>query len=167
MLEPVDEAPPQGMVIIGLGPSGELVGGRSSAVAVTRALLRVALNELDRRLAADAAAAESAVAPLGVSSVLIGSSAGGGLPVEASVRALIDGVDRRQRRLARLKVLSGAARSARPMSCASTCSRSSSATRTGSTSSSACSPACSSSRVAHRQRPTPAACHVRARGRAR
>ena len=106
VLEPVDEAPPLGMVIIGLGPSGELsaAGLRS---AITRALVRVALNELDRRLATDAGATESLWRPLGISSVLIGSSAGGGLPVEASVRALIDAVTTANARLARLRVFSG------------------------------------------------------------
>ncbi len=106
VLEPVDEAPPLGMVIIGLGPSGELsaAGLRS---AVTRALVRVALNELDRRLATDAGAAESPWRPLGISTVLIGSSAGGGLPVEASVRALIDAVTTANARLARSAGLLG------------------------------------------------------------
>ena len=106
VLEPVDEAPPLGMVIIGLGPSGELSAAALRS-AVTRALVRVALNELDRRLAADAGAVESPWRPLGISSVLIGSSAGGGLPVEASVRALIDAVTTANARLARLRVFSG------------------------------------------------------------
>ena len=66
--------------------------------------MRVALNELDRRLAADV---ELPGRPLGISSVVIGSSAGGGLPVEASVRALIDGMNTANARLGRLRVVAG------------------------------------------------------------
>ena len=88
VLEPVDEAPPQGAVILGLGPSDELTATQLRGI-VTRALVRVALNVLDLRLVGDDADADAE--PLGVSAVVIGSSAGGGLTVEASVRALIEG----------------------------------------------------------------------------
>ena len=105
VLEPVDEAPPQGAVIMGLGPTGELTVAQLRGV-VTRALLRVALNVLDRRLAEEPGAApfEASTLPLGVSAVLIGSSTGGGLTVEGSVRALIDGVLVANAGLGRLKV---------------------------------------------------------------
>jgi hypothetical protein len=103
LLEPVDEAPPQGAVILGLGPSGELAAAQLRGVA-TRALVRVALNVLDRRLADDTGAGQVEQPPLGVSAVLIGSSAGGGLTVEASVRALIDATMAANARLSRLKV---------------------------------------------------------------
>ena len=103
LLEPVDEAPPQGAVILGLGPSGELTAAQLRGV-VTRALVRVALSVLDRRLADDTGAALLEPRPLGVSAVLIGSSTGGGLTVEGSVRALIDGVLVANSGLGRLKV---------------------------------------------------------------
>jgi tetratricopeptide (TPR) repeat protein len=103
VLEPVDEAPPQGAVIMGLGPTGELTAAQLRGV-VTRALLRVALNVLDRRLAEEPGAAPFEARPLGVSAVLIGSSTGGGLTVEGSVRALIDGVLVANAGLGRLKV---------------------------------------------------------------
>jgi tetratricopeptide (TPR) repeat protein len=102
LLEPVDEAPPRGAVIVGLGPSGELAAAELRGV-VTRALLRVALNELDSRLAREDTG-QLDRRPLGVSTVLIGSSAGGGLTVEASVRALIDATAAANARLKRLKV---------------------------------------------------------------
>ena len=89
VLEPVDEAPPQGAVILGLGPSDELDATQLRGI-VTRALVRVALNVLDQRLVGDDDD-DADAEPLGVSAVVIGSSAGGGLTVEASVRALIDG----------------------------------------------------------------------------
>jgi hypothetical protein len=102
LLEPVDEAPPRGAVIVGLGPSGELAAADLRGV-VTRALLLVALNELDSRLArADTGQVDRR--PLGISTVLIGSSAGGGLTVEASVRALMDATAAANARLKRLKV---------------------------------------------------------------
>ena len=50
ILDPVDEAPPRGAIIVGLGPTGELAPLQLRGV-VARTLLRVALNELDRRLA--------------------------------------------------------------------------------------------------------------------
>jgi CHAT domain len=103
VLEPLDEAPPRGAVIIGLGPSGELAAAQLRDV-VTRSLLRVALIELERRLAGPPPA-DGRWSPLGVSSVLIGSSSGGGLRVEASVRALIDGTIAANGRLTRMKVL--------------------------------------------------------------
>ena len=103
LLEPVDEAPPQGAVILGLGPSGELTAAQLRGV-VTRALVRVALNVLDRRLAEETATSPLEPRLLGVSTVLIGSSAGGGLTVEGSVRALIDGVLVANAALGRLKV---------------------------------------------------------------
>ena len=106
VLEPVDEAPPQGAVIMGLGPTGELTAAQLRGV-VTRALLRVALNVLDRRLAEEPGTAppfDASPLPLGVSAVLIGSSTGGGLTVEGSVRALIDGVLVANAGLGRLKV---------------------------------------------------------------
>ena len=105
VLEPFDEAPPRGAVIIGLGPSGELAPAQLREF-VTRSLLRVALNELERRLAGPLPA-DGKWPPLGVSSVLIGASAGGGLRVEASVRALIDGTIAATGRLTRMKVLVG------------------------------------------------------------
>jgi tetratricopeptide (TPR) repeat protein len=103
VLEPVDEAPPQGAVIMGLGPTGELTAAQLRGV-VTRALVRVALNVLDRRLADEPGTAPYEPLPLGVSAVLIGSSTGGGLTVEGSVRALIDGVLVANAGLGRLKV---------------------------------------------------------------
>ncbi len=103
LLEAVDEAPPRGAVIIGLGPSGELAPAQLRDV-VTRSLLRVALNELERRLAG-ALPADGKWPAIGVSSVLIGASSGGGLRVEASVRALIDGTIAANGRLTRMKVL--------------------------------------------------------------
>ena len=106
VLEPVDEAPPQGAVIMGLGPTGELTAAQLRGV-ITRALLRVALNVLDRRLAEEPGTAppfDASPLPLGVSAVLIGSSTGGGLTVEGSVRALIDGVLVANAGLGRLKV---------------------------------------------------------------
>jgi hypothetical protein len=65
LLEPVDEAPPQGAVIIGLGPSGELTASQLRGV-VTRALVRVAMNVLDRRLADDTSTASLEPELLGV-----------------------------------------------------------------------------------------------------
>jgi len=107
IFQPVDEAPPNGMVVVGLGPSGELTAAELRGVVV-RALVRVALNELDQRLARPIVeGTEKRQPPLGVSSILIGTSAGGGLPVEASVRALIDGVNAANSRLARMKVFIG------------------------------------------------------------
>jgi tetratricopeptide (TPR) repeat protein len=103
LLEPVDEAPPQGAAILGLGPSGELAAAQLRGV-VTRALVRIALNVLDRRLADESAAEQTEARPLGLAAVLIGSSAGGGLTIEASVRALIDGTLTANARLGRLKV---------------------------------------------------------------
>jgi hypothetical protein len=104
ILPPVDEAPPNGMAVIGLGPSGELTAAELRA-AIARTVVRVALNELDRRLAVDAPPDQWP--PLGVSSVLIGTSAGGGLSVEASVRSLVDGVTAANARLGRMKVIVG------------------------------------------------------------
>jgi hypothetical protein len=100
MLEPVDEAPPRGIVVVGLGPAGELTGAALRGV-FTRALLRVAMEELDRRVASGET--DTAV-PLGVSTVLIGTSASGSLPVEGSVRALIDATTGANARLSRIRV---------------------------------------------------------------
>jgi hypothetical protein len=102
ILDPVDEAPPQGAVVLGLGPSGELTSLQLRDV-VTRALLRVALSELDRRLASPQPIGREWT-PLGVSSVMVGTSTGGSLSVEASVRALIDGTIAANGRLTRLRV---------------------------------------------------------------
>ena len=103
ILDPVDEAPPQGAVILGLGPSGELTATELRGV-VTRALVRVALNVLDHRLVDDSVEALCAARPLGVSAVLVGSSDGGGLTVASSVRALTDGVLGANATLSRLSI---------------------------------------------------------------
>jgi hypothetical protein len=105
ILDPVDDAPPRGAIIVGLGPTGELAPLQLRGV-VSRALLRVALNELDRRLAG-AGPTHPAGDPLGVSSVVVGSSARAGLSIEASVRAIIDGTVAANARLTRLNVLAG------------------------------------------------------------
>lgn len=113
LLEPVDDAPPRGVVIVGLGPSGELSALQLRG-AMTRALLRVALEELDRRVLQEAPA--GGWPTLGASAVLIGSSAGGGLTVEASVRALIEAVLAANLRIGRLPLPGGGpSRSGRPV----------------------------------------------------
>ena len=101
LLEPVDDAPPRGVVIVGLGPNGELSALQLRG-AMTRALLRVALEELDRRLLQEPPV--GGWSTLGASAVLIGSSSGGGLTVEASVRALIEAVIAANLRIGRLPV---------------------------------------------------------------
>ena len=154
VLEPVDEAPPLGMVIIGLGPSGELSAAALRS-AVTRALVRVALNELDRRLADRRWGRRVAVAParhLERADRVVGRR-------RASRRGIGAGPDRRGddgERSAR--TVAGRSRepvrSTRPTWSGSMCSSSPSATRTGWISSSACWRACNSSRTRTRQRAT-------------
>ena len=103
ILDPVDDAPPRGAIVLGLGPSGELAPLQLRGV-VARALLRVAMNELDRRLALTDPAKRPRN-PLGVSSVVVGSSTRAGLSIEASVRAVIDGTIAANARLTRLSVM--------------------------------------------------------------
>ena len=96
-------------MILGLGPTGELTGAQLSAV-VTRGLLRLANQHLEQVLAG----APTVFPPvgddprrLGVSTVSIGTSWGGGLTVEGCVRALVAGVTTANERLRRLMVPSG------------------------------------------------------------
>jgi hypothetical protein len=104
ILEPVDEAPPQGAIILGLGPTGELAPIQLRDI-VTRALLRVALNELDRRLVRPAPS--GGWPPLGMCSVLVGSGLGSSVSVESSVRALVDATLSANGRLTRLRIDGG------------------------------------------------------------
>ena len=104
ILEPVDEAPPQGAIVLGLGPTGELAPVQLRDI-VTRALLRVALNELDRRLVRPPP--NGGWPPLGVCSVLVGSGLGSSVSVEASVRALVDATLAANGRLTRLRIDGG------------------------------------------------------------
>jgi tetratricopeptide (TPR) repeat protein len=109
LLTPVDEDTPRGVLILGLGPSGELTGTQLSAV-VTRALLRLANQHLEHLLAGASTVfppAADDITRLGVSAVPIGTSAGGGLTVEGCVRALVAGVSTANDRLRRLMVPSG------------------------------------------------------------
>ncbi len=112
-LLPADDATPRGVVVVGLGPTGELTGTELSAV-VTRALLKMIADHLELRLADEQLQAKAvAEGPphdaIGVSSVLIGSSFGGGLTVEGSVRAVLGGVTAANERLRRLRVAIGGA----------------------------------------------------------
>src|SRR5262245_10570271 len=109
LLTPIGEDTPRGVLILGLGPAGELTGTQLSAV-VTRGLLRLANQHLEHLLAN----APTVFPPiggdvrrLGVSAVPIGTSSGGGLTVEGCVRALVAGVSTANDRLRRLMVPSG------------------------------------------------------------
>ncbi len=109
LLTPVDEDTPRGVLVVGLGPTGELTGTQLSAV-MTRGLLRLANHHMEHLLAG----APTVFPPiaddvhrLGVSAVTIGTSSGGGLTVEGCVRALVAGVNTANDRLGRLMVPSG------------------------------------------------------------
>ena len=109
LLTPVDEDTPRGVLVLGLGPTGELTGTQLSAV-MTRGLLRLANHHLEHLLAGAPTVfppVADDVRRLGVSAVTIGTSSGGGLTVEGCVRALVAGVNTANDRLGRLMVPSG------------------------------------------------------------
>ncbi len=117
------DTPPPGAVIVGLGPWGDLTVTELTA-ALTRTLLRHALVEMERLLAARdldgaADAVEAQLSPeaersrpprvaLGVSSVLMGTSRTGGLTIESAIRAIVAGVATANQRLSQMIVRQGA-----------------------------------------------------------
>jgi tetratricopeptide (TPR) repeat protein len=108
LLPPVDDATPPGVVVVGLGPAGELTSTELTAI-VTRALLKMLSIQLEQQLEHERLEPSPEGVPpkrrgLGISAVLIGTSSGGGLTVEGSIRGILAGVTTANERLRRVRV---------------------------------------------------------------